>query len=110
VNPDEVSLARQSLAASAGCARRRTRAFLGGEDIRSLSRREVAELMERLGALPSAANLRPLVTIRNGLAHLYPDDPERQVRNVSDAYSAVGDLPAAYESARRYIERRLPEV
>jgi hypothetical protein len=35
-------------------------AAIGEEDIRPLSRREVAELMERLGALPSAATFRTL--------------------------------------------------
>ncbi len=81
----------------------------GGEDIRNLARREVAELMERLGALPSAASFRALVAIRNRIAHVYPDEPERQAANLNAAYEAVPDLFAAYEGVRRYLERRLPE-
>ncbi len=84
-------------------------AIVGGEDIRGLARREAAELMHRLGALPSAAGFRVLVAIRNRIAHLYPDDPDRQAGNLNAAYDAVPDLLAAYEGVRRYLEHRLPE-
>ncbi len=70
-------------------------AVLGGEDIRSLARREIAELMERLGALPSAATFRSLVAMRNRLTHTYPDEPERQARNLNEAFASVSDLLAA---------------
>jgi len=83
-------------------------AIVGDEDIRGLARREVAELMDRLGALPSAPTFRVLVAIRNRIAHMYPDDPQRQAGNLNAAYSAVPDLLAAYESVRRYLEDRLP--
>ncbi|MDP3772995.1 MAG: hypothetical protein Q8Q85_01885, partial [Gemmatimonadales bacterium] len=83
-------------------------AIVGGEDVRGLARREMAELMDRLGALPSAASFRLLVAIRNRIAHSYPDDPERQAGNLNAAYEAVPDLLAAHEGVRRYLERRLP--
>lgn len=83
-------------------------AIVGGEDTRGLARREVAELMDRLGALPAAASFRLLVVIRNRIAHSYPDDPERQAGNLNAAYEAVPDLLAANEGVRRYLERRLP--
>ena len=83
-------------------------AIVGGEDVRGLARREVAELMDRLGALPSAASFRLLVAIRNRIAHSYPDDPERQAGNLNAAYEAVPDLLAAHEGVHRYLERRLP--
>lgn len=83
-------------------------AVLGEEDIRQLARREIAELMERLGALPSAATFRTLVAIRNRITHVYPDDPERQASNLNEAYAAVADLLAAQVSVQRYLERRLP--
>jgi hypothetical protein len=83
-------------------------AIVGGEDVRGLARREVAELMDRLGALPSAASFRLLVAIRNRIAHSYPDDPERQAGNLNAAYEAVPDLLAAHEGVRRYLDRRLP--
>ena len=84
-------------------------ALVGGEDLRGLARREVVELMDRLGAVPSAASFRVLVAIRNRIAHIYPDDPERQAGNLNAAYEAVPDLLAAHEGVRRYLERRLPE-
>jgi uncharacterized protein YutE (UPF0331/DUF86 family) len=84
-------------------------AIVGGEDVRGLARREVAELMDRLGAVPSAAGFRALVAIRNRIAHLYPDDPERQAGNLNAAYEAVPDLLAAYERVRHYLEERLPD-
>ncbi len=83
-------------------------AIVGGEDVRGLARREVAELMDRLGALPAAATFRLLVAIRNRIAHSYPDDPERQAGNLNAAHEAVPDLLAAHEGVRRYLERRLP--
>ena len=82
-------------------------ALLGGEDIRGLARREIAELMERLGVIPSAGSFRILVAIRNRVAHVYPDDPERQARNVNEAYAAVADLMSAYDTTRRYLDERL---
>jgi uncharacterized protein YutE (UPF0331/DUF86 family) len=85
-------------------------ALTGGEDVRGLARREIAELMERLGALPSAATFRVLVAIRNRIAHVYPDEPERQARNLNEAYAAVPDLLLAHATARRYLERRLPSA
>ena len=82
-------------------------AIVGGEDIRALARREVTELMERLGVIPSAARFRALVAIRNRLAHVYPDLPERQAQNLTDAYEAIGELLAAHSQACRYLGRRL---
>jgi uncharacterized protein YutE (UPF0331/DUF86 family) len=80
---------------------------LGGEDARSLSRREIAELMERLGALPSAATFRTLVAIRNRIAHVYPDDPDRQTRNLNEAYAAVDDVLSVHAAVHRYLDRHL---
>lgn len=82
-------------------------AILGGEQIRGLARREVAELMDRLGALPSAERFRAIVAIRNRIAHIYPDDPGRQAQNLNEAYAAVPDLLVAYDCVRGYLERRL---
>jgi uncharacterized protein YutE (UPF0331/DUF86 family) len=85
-------------------------AVAGGENVRGLARREIAELMERLGALASAATFRVLVAIRNRIAHVYPDEPDRQARNLNEAYAAVPDLLDAYAAARRYLEQRLPSA
>jgi hypothetical protein len=44
------------------------------------------------------------------VAHVYPDDPERQTRNLNEAYAAVGDVLSALATIRRYLERRLPTL
>ena len=73
-----------------------------GEDPRELSRRDMTELMERLHAIPSAGDFRELVMIRNRLAHLYPEEPERQAANLNAAYEATPRLlEAARQAARR---------
>jgi hypothetical protein len=81
---------------------------LGGEGIRQLSRREVSELMARLGVLSSAERFRALVAIRNRIAHVHPDDPDRPARNLNEAYAAIPDLLAACADVQRYLEQRLP--
>lgn len=84
----------------------KTIALVGGEDTRSLARREVTELMERLGALPCASRFRTLVAIRNRIAHVYPDRPDRQASNLNEAFAAVDDLLAVCEHACRYLRER----
>jgi hypothetical protein len=76
-----------------------------GEDPREMSRRDLTELMERLGAVPSASQFRDFVAVRNRLAHLYPDDPARQAANLNAAYQAAPLLLRASEQAARAAER-----
>jgi hypothetical protein len=73
-----------------------------GEDPRAMSRRDVAELMERLGALSSARQFRDFVAVRNRLAHLYPEDPARQAMNLNAAYEAA---PALLQLTERIAAR-----
>jgi hypothetical protein len=82
-------------------------AVLGGEETRHLARREVTELMERLGVVPSAARFRLLVALRTRIAHVYPDRPERQAENRNEAFAAIEDLLAAGEQASAYLRERL---
>jgi hypothetical protein len=69
-----------------------------GEDPRELSRRDLAELMERLGAIPSASTFRELVIIRDRLADLYPEEPERQAASLNAAYEAAPRLLEAWRA------------
>ena len=73
-----------------------------GEDPRELSRRDVAELMERMRAIPSADQFRSFVGIRNRLAHLYPEEPDRQAANLNAAFEAA---PRLLEAARQAVAR-----
>jgi hypothetical protein len=77
-----------------------------GEDPRELSRRDLAELMERLRAIPSAAEFREFVGIRNRLAHLYPEEPDRQAANLNAAYEAAPRLLEAARQAASLAPRR----
>jgi len=76
-----------------------------GEDARELSRRDMTELMERLGAIPSAVDFRAFAIIRNRLAHLYPEEPERQAANLNAAYEAT---PRLLGTARQAVRRAAP--
>jgi hypothetical protein len=67
----------------------------------------LGELMDRLGVVPSAERLRAIVAIRNTIAHVCPDDPDRQAQNLNEVYAAITDLLAAYDQVRGYLERRL---
>jgi hypothetical protein len=73
-----------------------------GEEPRELSRRDLTELMERLRAIPSADQFRSFVGIRNRLAHLYPEDPDRQAANLNAAFEAA---PRLMEAARQAAAR-----
>ncbi|MGH6896374.1 MAG: hypothetical protein ACREJ5_07490 [Geminicoccaceae bacterium] len=77
-----------------------------GEDPREMSRRDVAELMERLGAVPSARQFRDFVAVRKRLAHLYPEDPARQAANLNAAYEAAPLLVRTSEQVARMVERQ----
>ena len=73
----------------------RSIALAEAEDLSAMSRRDVAERMERLGAIPSAAAFRNLVILRNRLSHLYPDDPSRQIAILNAAFTSSTALLAA---------------
>jgi uncharacterized protein with HEPN domain len=72
-----------------------------GEDPRELSRRDLTELMERLRAIP----FRTFAGIRNRLAHLYPEEPDRQAANLNAAYDAAPRLLEAARQALRNAPR-----
>jgi hypothetical protein len=71
-----------------------------------LSRRDVAELMERLGTLPSAQLFRELTLLRSRLSHVYPDDPARQAAILNAAFDRTPDLLDAAESLHRFAAAR----
>jgi hypothetical protein len=49
----------------------------GFRDPAEMSRRDIAESMEKTGLLASTQDFLEVVRLRNRLAHLYPDDPGR---------------------------------
>jgi uncharacterized protein YutE (UPF0331/DUF86 family) len=81
-------------------------ALAEGEDLQGRSRRDLSELMERLGAIPSADRFRAIALIRNRLAHLYPEDPARQAANLDAAFSAIDDLLGSARHLRAFAMSR----
>jgi hypothetical protein len=74
-----------------------------GEDPGAMSRRDVAKLMERIGAISSAREFRDCVAVRRGLVLLCPDDPTRQAANLNAAYAAAPRLLQLSEQISRRI-------
>jgi hypothetical protein len=83
-------------------------AALSGEDVAALSRRDVADVMERLGALPDAARWTEAVLLRNRLAHDYPMQPERQAARLNAVLERGAWLLQVFDQVGRYLEPRLP--
>lgn len=81
-------------------------AQLEGEDARSLSARDRAELMEKLGALGSAQGFAQLVLLRNRLAHHYPNDPLRQAERLNLLHSLAPEALAALRSLEAHVVRK----
>jgi hypothetical protein len=70
------------------------------------SRRDYAELMEKLGMIGSAARHLQMVKARNRLARVYPSQPALQVRHLNDAVALAPELLADVERAARFAEGR----
>lgn len=81
-------------------------ALAEAEDLGGMSRRDVAERMERLGAIPSASQFRDLVVLRNRLSHLYPDDPGRQVAILNAAWAGSTALLDAAAHLRKFVDTK----
>lgn len=78
-------------------------AILEQEDVSTLSRRDLALLMEKLGAIPSADEWARLSILRNQLAHEYPDEPDKQAARLSAAYTAAPRLVGIAAGLRDYV-------
>ncbi|NYZ12423.1 hypothetical protein HL658_07665 [Azospirillum sp. RWY-5-1] len=78
-------------------------ALVEGYDPATLSRRDLADLMEKLGALASSARWTAITLLRNRLAHAYPEEPDTQAARLNEAFAATPDLLAAAAAAHRYV-------
>lgn len=79
----------------------------GYRDPTELSRRDIADLMEKLGLLSGEQAFREVVRIRNRLARLYPDEPARQAVRLNEAYGAAALLLDCVARAERWLASRL---
>lgn len=82
----------------------RTLALFEGEDLRDRTRRDMAELMERIGVLPSAVDWSALAVLRNRLAHAYPTDRRRQARVLNEVFAAAELALAAFARAAAHAK------
>lgn len=86
---------------------RRVAVEQGLRDPDRMSRRDLADLMEKLDLLPSADEFLDVVRTRNRLSHVYPPDPGRQARRLNDACARSAPLLAAADAAEAWAARRL---
>jgi hypothetical protein len=71
-----------------------------------MSRRDLADLMEKLDLLASADDFAEVVRTRNRLSHLYPGDPARQATRLNQACKQSAVLLAAADAATAWAARR----
>ena len=98
----------EQLADLVGLALFKGLAILEQEDVAHLSRRDLADLMEKLGIIPSAEDWSRVAVLRNRLAHGYPNDPvpspgpccrsrsdhsSGQAKTIATALTPVGGAP-----------------
>jgi hypothetical protein len=76
------------------------------ENVHALSNKDRALLMERLGAIPSAAAFAALAELRNKLAHDYPNDPVKQAERLNAAWEAAPQLTAIADGLLAYAARK----
>jgi hypothetical protein len=77
----------------------RRRAFRGvltlaAEPVETMNQRQVLERLETLGCIASVRAFLSLLTLRNRLAHEYPNQLDVQASSVTDAWRAIPELLA----------------
>ena len=77
-----------------------------GEDPTGLTRRMVAEFMDRLGLVPDARAMARVNELRNVLAHAYPLEPARQAQLLTEALRQCPLLLDCVARAERYLAER----
>jgi hypothetical protein len=73
-----------------------------------MSRRDVLDYMEKIGAVASADMIHDAVLLRNRLSHVYPDDPAMQAGQINRVHAAARTAIAAVESVERWAARLTP--
>jgi hypothetical protein len=84
-------------------------AILEQEDVGRLSRRDLADLMAKLGAILSAEEWSRVAVLRNRLAHGYPSDAVRQASRVQETVGLAPVALAALDVLERYLAAK-PEL
>ena len=70
------------------------------------SRRDVANLMEKLGAIPSSSDITALSALRNNVSHIYPDHPEKQAEILNGIQKNAEVLLGVMRDLSAYVVRK----
>lgn len=84
----------------------RTALIADGVDIASMTARDIANRMEKLGALADARAWGDLVRLRNRLVHEYPVAIGEQYDRVSSAVAAVPALDRTRRDLLAFLDRQ----
>lgn len=77
-----------------------------GEDISTSSRRDVANLMEKLGAIPSSSDISALSALHNKVSHVYPDHPEKLAEILNRIHQNAEVLLGVMRDLSDYVCRK----
>ena len=75
------------------------------EPVSSMSNRDKANLMERIGALPSAETFASLAIIRNKLMHEYPEEAQKQLERINFITEEAPNLVDIFIGIVLYCEK-----
>lgn len=84
----------------------RTALIADGVDVSAMTARDIANRMERLGALADARAWSDLVRLRNRLVHEYPVAPTEQFDRVVSAVAAVPVLDRIRGDLLAFLQRQ----
>ena len=75
------------------------------EPVSMMSNRDKTNLMERLGALPSAQAFASLAVIRNKLMHEYPEEAEKHLERINFITKEAPELVRIFIGIMRYAKK-----
>jgi len=75
------------------------------ESVSTMGNRDKTNLMERLGALPSAQVFASLVVIRNKLMHVYPEEAQKHLDRINFITHEAPHLVVIFIGMMRYADK-----
>ena len=75
------------------------------EPVAEMSNRDKANLMERIGALPSAEHFSVLALLRNKLMHNYPEEAQKHLERINFITGESPKLLEIFLSIAKYAEK-----
>jgi uncharacterized protein with HEPN domain len=84
----------------------RTALIADGVDVAGMTARDIANRMEKLGALADAATWSALTRLRNRLVHEYPADTAEQFDRVKSAIAAAPALDTLRSDIVAFLHRQ----